>query len=84
MRYKVYEYRHIIAPQIKNWFIIRPDVNKIDEIPQIAIATSCPIIVVAYLVGELFGFTDELRVKIDRLTLFYNVDSVEIEEKQDA
>ncbi len=38
---------------------------------ELAITTSCPCIVIAFYIGELYGFTDEVNRIIKRLTEFY-------------
>jgi hypothetical protein len=47
--------------------------KKLDFIGSVAIATAVPIVVVCYYMGELYGFTDELNAKIDRLRQFYKI-----------
>jgi translation elongation factor EF-1beta len=52
------------------------DKERIAHIGSISVATGVPIIVVCCYVGELFGFSDELKSMIERLKLFYNVTEV--------
>lgn len=50
--------------------------ERFSHIGKVALASGVPIIIVCYYVGELYGFTDELNQKIDRLKKFYTVDNV--------
>ncbi len=50
--------------------------ERYDSIGPISVSTGVPIIIVATYVGELYGFTDQLRAFIERLKAFHAVDEV--------
>jgi hypothetical protein len=73
--YKLNTYRHVIAPVIKSWCDAKGGDPK-SHIPELALSTSCPIVVVGYLVGELYGFTQELDNYLRRLERFYKCEVI--------
>lgn len=50
--------------------------DRMEFIGAIAVATGVPIIVVACYVGEIFGFTEELKAFIERLKAFYHITEI--------
>lgn len=50
--------------------------ERMEFMGMLAIATNVPIIIVATYIGELYGFTPELVSFIERMKLFYNIDTV--------
>lgn len=66
------DYRHTTFSLVKSICEFRADENPYDLIGDIALATECPIIVVAHYVGEIYGQTPELLSQIDRFMIFYN------------
>ena len=66
----------INIPKIQSLIDNKPEEKYVIYIGAIALATNVPIIVVACYVGELYGFTEELRNYISRLMQFYCVEEV--------
>lgn len=66
----------INLPAIVSWRLQRPDEPLVEAIGAMAVAYSVPIIVVAHYIGELEGYSDWLNSFIERLELFYGVDTV--------
>lgn len=66
----------INIPFIASWRNNRPEESIIDAIGLMAIAYDVPIIVVCHYIGELEGYSGELKAFIERLMLFYRVDKV--------
>jgi hypothetical protein len=66
----------IQKPYIKIWLDNKPNFNYLAEVGPIALATNTHIIIVSYFIGELYGFTDEIRDKIKRDMNFYNIKKV--------
>ena len=64
-------YRRTVVPQIESWFKTRPNCTPHLEVGKIAIATGCPIEVVAQFVEELLGETPELSQLKAKLAAFY-------------
>lgn len=60
------------------WMLVDKETDKerLEFIGLISVATGVPIIVVCCYVGELWGFTDELKAMIERLKAFYHVTEV--------
>ena len=44
---------------------------------RLVIITSCPVIVVSYFIGEVIGFTPEIKERIETLTKFYDYEKIE-------
>lgn len=76
MVYEIEKYRRTIKPIIENWFEMRPDATVLTDIGIISISTYCPIVVVGYLLLEVYGPNEELSNKIKRLEAFYKVDTI--------
>jgi hypothetical protein len=74
MIYDAELYRHTVVPQIEAWFKDRPDRTPVEQIGLIAIATHCPIIVVAQYLEELYGATTELNALKQVLAKFYHTE----------
>lgn len=70
MIYNVSKYRDVIKPQVKNWCDFRGG-DPVKQIPEISLATGCPLLVVGALVEELYGPDAALTVYMDRLKVFY-------------
>ncbi len=68
-------YRRSILPQVKLWCDAKEG-NPKDHIADISLATSCPIVAVAYYVSELYGTTPELEEYIKKLVDFYHIDDI--------
>lgn len=64
-------YRRAVFPQVKFWLESRPDSEPHTQLSALALATSCPILVVAQFIGEIAGFSNELNATIERLKEFY-------------
>ena len=66
-------YRHSIVPQIKLWMDNRPNSTPLKELNNLAIVTSCPLIVLVKLFQEVYGESEELSKQEKRLERFYGV-----------
>lgn len=64
------------VPHIKMWRERLPDEPQNDAIGAMAVAYSVPIIVLCHYIGELEGYTPDLKSFISRLMNFYGVTSV--------
>ena len=61
-------------PYIKMWIDNKgAEFDYLHELAYIAIGTGVPVIVVSYIIGELYGFTDEIKSKIESDMVFYRV-----------
>lgn len=76
MIYDLNTYRHTIKPIVKTWCDGRLEVAPIEHLNALTQMTSCDIIIVAYYIGELYGFTPEVLAAIDSLTKFYKPDEI--------
>jgi hypothetical protein len=76
MIYDIDKYRHIVAPQVKSRREYLPNESLRDAITAITHGTTCPILIVAHLIGEHEGYTPSLLKYIDGLMKFYNPDKV--------
>lgn len=76
MVYDLNTYRRTIKPQIKEWCEAKGGSPE-THLSELALYTSCPIVCVGYFMGELYGFTDVLKEKIDMLEKFYRVENIE-------
>lgn len=76
MTYDLNAYRHTVKPQIKSWCNYKSQEDPHSMIGALAVATDCPIVAICYFVAELYGMTNELQTKIQRLEHFYKVDAV--------
>ena len=65
------KYRHNILPIVIKWRKDRPHEDFITACGYIALSTNCPIIAIAYFIGETEGFTNDLNKYIKRLEDFY-------------
>lgn len=74
MIYNLSSYRHTIRPVIQQWV----EVKGLDKMTAglIALSTNCPIVVVNYYIGELYGFTESLNNTIKGLEMFYKVEKI--------
>lgn len=61
---------------IKNMLKEKSDAERMEAIGVISVSTGVPIIVVCCYVGELFGFSEELKQRIETLKAFYHVTEV--------
>jgi len=74
-------YRKDAVPLIKN-FVARNDADTGAHLPLVqtmglmAISTGCHIIAIGYYLCEIYGLTDELQDKIEKLQRFYKITSV--------
>ena len=75
MIYNLENYRHTVAPVIQTW-LNNKSTTILEEIGPISLSTSCPLVVVCYLVGELHGFSPELLDKIRKLEDYYQVEEI--------
>lgn len=50
--------------------------EQLEMIGKLSVITGVPIIVVAYYMGELYGFSADLDSMIDRLKKFYTIKEV--------
>lgn len=76
MVYEVDKYRRTVKPIIETWFENRTYSTPLSDIGVISISTYCPIIVVGYLLLEVYGPNEELSKRIDYLRAFYKVEDV--------
>lgn len=76
MIYNLETYRHVIKPIIKTW-CDNKECKPRECLGELALATSCPIIVVGYFIGELYGFDESLLAQLARLEIFYKIESIE-------
>lgn len=66
----------LVRADIERWILARPDEDPVKMVSHLALATSCPIIIVCQFVGELHGFTPELQRIMNLLMEFYQIDSI--------
>jgi hypothetical protein len=74
MIYDLGAYRYTIKPVIKEWIDYKGRDKHTESM--LSISTGCPIVVVCYFIGELYGFDTELINRINRLEKFYKVDKI--------
>ncbi len=68
---------YILSKQdVKNLMSDKTHEERLEHIGMTAVATSVPIIVVCCFVGQMWGFTDDLKRQIARLVSFYTVKEV--------
>lgn len=70
MIYNLSTYRTAVLPQVKAWIEAKGGVPE-SHLSELALATSCPIIVVAHFIAEAYGMTDSLMQRIVDLKTFY-------------
>lgn len=75
MKIELNTYRHN-SDAIKRWVDVNQDISFSEKMNRLCIFTGCPLIVVAHLYGELYGFNSELNGFIKRLTEFYGYTEV--------
>lgn len=75
MIYDIKTYRRIIKPQIKQFCDAKIG-DPITHLSELALYTCCPIVIVAHLLGELYGYTPQLDEKIKELVKFYGPEEV--------
>lgn len=63
---------------IKNWLDSRPDWIYENEVGPIAVASHTHIVAVSHFIGQLYGYTDNIKNKIIRDMKFHNVDEVDL------
>jgi hypothetical protein len=66
------KYRRVIKPLVESYITRTPDADKCEDLTLIAQSTGCHILAVGYYMGELFGFSEELKAKIGRLQTYYH------------
>jgi hypothetical protein len=75
MIYDLNLYRDRMVPIVKNWIEMKGE-PPITQIPELALNTSCEIIMISHYVGELYGYTPELKKYIQDLMDFYRPDGI--------
>lgn len=63
-------------PHAQRWFLEKGNGDVDRSISTIAIMTSCPCIVTAYWIGEVNGWSPEVKEAIDRLMDFYGYEKI--------
>ncbi len=66
----------INIPSIKMLLDDKSEADRLEFIGNVAVYSGVPIIVVCHYVGLLYGYSNELLDKIERLKAFYQVDEV--------
>ncbi len=77
MIYDLNLYRHSVLPLVRNWCDYKPDQKPHQLLGEIALITSCPIVVVACFIIELYGESPELTRQLKVLKTFYKVERIE-------
>lgn len=72
----VADYRELHLPYVRWWI----ETNGVDQftLTNIAQNRELHIVIVAYLMAELVGFTDEMKGHIKRLEEFYRIEGVTV------
>jgi len=73
MKYTLSTYRHTILPQVKMWCDSKGG-SPIKHVSELALATSCPIVVISIFIKELYGDVEGLESLIGDLKAFYNAE----------
>jgi hypothetical protein len=66
----------IQKPAIKQFLDGKKTWNYADQIGKVALYTNLHVVLCAYFIGELYGFTNEIRAHMARLMDFYRIDSI--------
>lgn len=59
---------------------VKPNMTEQDVellVQRMVMMTMCPVIVVWYYVGEIIGFTEQVRQQIKSLKAFYHIDHID-------
>lgn len=65
-----------VKTDIERWIANRPDNDPVKDLSELALYTSCPIIIVLHFIEEIQGVTEESkRIKL-RLMQFYDISEV--------
>lgn len=75
MNFDVSRYR-VNKPQVKAWLERTEGKDLEGEIAAMAVAMGCPLIAVYCYVGELIGFTPDVKDGLERIMRFYKYTSV--------
>lgn len=63
-------------PVVKNYVLANPKMSISDKVTNLSIATYMPLIVCAYYIGKVEGYSSELDLKIQTLKQFYKYDEI--------
>lgn len=66
----------VVKVFIEDWILSHPDKDPFKEISELSLATYCPIVIVCYFIGEIRGFTPEIKETLQRLKDFYQIEEI--------